>query len=127
MILGENGNPDEIVWFLLTSSNLSKAAWGCLEKKGQQLMIRSYELGVLVFPNLFRENADDTVIMLNTTTNDPFPCQSPDAEKRANIIVPVRLPYDLPLTPYEKDEQAWVWNIPRFEQDSVGEQYLLSV
>ena len=29
------------------SANLSKAAWGGLEKKGTQLKIRSYEIGVL--------------------------------------------------------------------------------
>ena len=29
---------------------MSKAAWGTLEKNGQQLMIRSYEIGVLFLP-----------------------------------------------------------------------------
>ncbi len=38
-------------WFLLTSSNLSKAAWGSLVKSGSQLMIRSYE--VLLSPTFF--------------------------------------------------------------------------
>ena len=33
------------------SSNLSKAAWGALEKKGVQLKIRSYEIGVLFLPS----------------------------------------------------------------------------
>lgn len=32
------------------SANLSKAAWGGLEKKGTQLKIRSYEIGVLFTP-----------------------------------------------------------------------------
>ena len=35
---------------LSLSSNLSKAAWGALEKKGAQLKIRSYEIGVLFLP-----------------------------------------------------------------------------
>lgn len=35
------------------SANLSKAAWGALEKNGAQLMIRSYELGVLFLPSAF--------------------------------------------------------------------------
>ncbi|XP_064427539.1 tyrosyl-DNA phosphodiesterase 1 isoform X3 [Mirounga angustirostris] len=34
-------------------ANLSKAAWGALEKNGTQLMIRSYELGVLFLPSAF--------------------------------------------------------------------------
>lgn len=33
------------------SANLSKAAWGALEKKGTQLKIRSYEIGVLYLPS----------------------------------------------------------------------------
>ncbi|KAK4821991.1 hypothetical protein QYF61_006239, partial [Mycteria americana] len=48
-------SPDfqKIAWFLVTSANLSKAAWGALEKNGTQLMIRSYELGVLFMPSAF--------------------------------------------------------------------------
>lgn len=38
----------QMAWFLLTSANLSKAAWGALEKNNSQLMIRSYEAGVLI-------------------------------------------------------------------------------
>lgn len=34
----------------MCSANLSKAAWGCLEKKATQLKIRSYEIGVLFLP-----------------------------------------------------------------------------
>jgi tyrosyl-DNA phosphodiesterase-1 len=44
-------NDQKIAWFLLTSSNLSKAAWGALQKNNSQLMIRSYELGVLFLPS----------------------------------------------------------------------------
>ena len=36
----------------IDSSNLSKAAWGALEKQESQLMIRSYELGVLFLPQV---------------------------------------------------------------------------
>eukprot|EP00878_Enallax_costatus_P031898 GHUV01034960.1.p1 GENE.GHUV01034960.1~~GHUV01034960.1.p1 ORF type:complete len:239 (+),score=71.93 GHUV01034960.1:371-1087(+) len=49
----------ELSWWLVTSHNLSKAAWGSLQvcQRGphrgqQQLMIRSYELGVLATPQL---------------------------------------------------------------------------
>jgi len=38
-----------VVYF---SSNLSKAAWGAFEKQETQLMIRSYELGVLFLPEV---------------------------------------------------------------------------
>jgi len=42
---------DVISWFLLTSANLSKPAWGVL--RDGAISIQSYELGVLVFPSLF--------------------------------------------------------------------------
>ncbi|GMS96156.1 hypothetical protein PENTCL1PPCAC_18331 [Pristionchus entomophagus] len=35
-------------WQIVTSANLSKAAWGTLQKNGGQLMIRSFEIGVLI-------------------------------------------------------------------------------
>ena len=42
---------DERHCAFVVSSNLSKAAWGALEKKGSQLKIRSYEIGVLFLPS----------------------------------------------------------------------------
>jgi hypothetical protein len=42
----------DVAWFLLTSSNLSKAAWGSLQRNDTQLMVRSYEVGVLFLPSL---------------------------------------------------------------------------
>jgi hypothetical protein len=41
-----------LAWTLLTSHNLSKVAWGKLEKKGTQLCIESYEVGVRMPPML---------------------------------------------------------------------------
>lgn len=38
-------------WFLLTSANLSKAAWGKYEKNETQMFIMSYEIGVLFLPS----------------------------------------------------------------------------
>uniref|UniRef100_F7FWW5 Tyrosyl-DNA phosphodiesterase 1 n=1 Tax=Callithrix jacchus TaxID=9483 RepID=F7FWW5_CALJA len=58
-------SPDfsKIAWFLITSANLSKAAWGALEKNGTQLMIRSYELGVLFLPSAFIGHGYGTFLM----------------------------------------------------------------
>jgi hypothetical protein len=41
----------ELQFLLMTSCNLSKAAWGELQKKDSQLCIRSWELGVLLLPS----------------------------------------------------------------------------
>lgn len=42
-----------IAWHLLTSANLSRAAWGEYQKDRTQLHIKSYELGILLCPALF--------------------------------------------------------------------------
>ena len=38
-------------WFLLTSANLSQAAWGKKQHSGRVLYIKSYEMGVLFLPS----------------------------------------------------------------------------
>ncbi len=38
---------------ILRSANLSKLPWGALEKNSTQIMVRSYELGVLYLPSAF--------------------------------------------------------------------------
>ncbi|XP_042898012.1 tyrosyl-DNA phosphodiesterase 1 [Parasteatoda tepidariorum] len=86
----------KIAWFLVTSANLSKAAWGALEKKGSQFMIRSYELGVLFLPKYFGKEV----------------FSSPMGNNFSNIF-PV--PYDIPLQPYSKDDQPWIWDIPHIK------------
>lgn len=43
-----------IAWHLLTSANLSRAAWGEYQKDRTQLHIKSYELGVFLCPSLFQ-------------------------------------------------------------------------
>ncbi|XP_060577228.1 tyrosyl-DNA phosphodiesterase 1-like isoform X2 [Ruditapes philippinarum] len=84
-------------WFLVTSANLSKAAWGALEKKGAQLMIRSYEIGVLFLPKFFDEG-------------EIFPITSdPESAATTNKFL---LPYDLPPTIYDKTDRPWMWDIP---------------
>lgn len=91
-------------WFLLTSANLSKAAWGTLEKNSSQLMIRSYELGVLFIPNCFEMSE--------------FPILKPDGSPSVGAF-PV--PFDLPPTPYASDDKPWMWDVPRMEKpDSHG-------
>ncbi|NXN11546.1 TYDP1 phosphodiesterase, partial [Indicator maculatus] len=95
-------SPDfqKIAWFLVTSANLSKAAWGALEKNGTQLMIRSYELGVLFLPSAFGLDKGYFHVrgkMLSGSSNSEthFP-----------------VPYDLPPKQYGNKDQPWIWNIP---------------
>lgn len=93
-------SPDftQLAWFLITSANLSKAAWGALEKNNTQVMVRSYELGVLYVPSAF--NMKTFPVQKN-----PFPVSS-----STSVGFPV--PFDLPPTPYSTKDQPWIWNIP---------------
>ncbi|XP_074677671.1 tyrosyl-DNA phosphodiesterase 1 isoform X2 [Strix aluco] len=90
----------KIAWFLVTSANLSKAAWGALEKNGTQLMIRSYELGVLFMPSAFGLDKGYFHVRgkMLSESND------------SATYFPV--PYDLPPEQYGSKDQPWIWNIP---------------
>ncbi|CAL7936924.1 unnamed protein product [Xylocopa violacea] len=84
-------SPDlkKIPWFVLTSANLSKAAWGKIGKD-QTHYIMNYEAGVVFIPHF---------IVQSTT----FPIQ----EEEAGIPV-FPIPYDLPLTRYRSEDKPFV-------------------
>lgn len=93
-------------WFVSTSANLSKAAWGALEKNQSQLFIRSYELGVLFVPRFFSRKEDYFEI---SGQDGGFP-----------------FPVDLPLTPYGQFDKPWLWDVnydKETEVDSHGRSW----
>uniref|UniRef100_A0AAV2LLM8 Tyrosyl-DNA phosphodiesterase 1 n=1 Tax=Knipowitschia caucasica TaxID=637954 RepID=A0AAV2LLM8_KNICA len=91
-------SPDfsELAWYCITSANLSKAAWGALEKNNTQIMVRSYELGVLFLPSAYN-------MKTFPIQRHPFPVSSPSTG------FPV--PFDLPPTSYSSKDQPWMWNM----------------
>ncbi len=92
----ENNTVD---WVILTSANLSKAAWGTYQKNQTQFMIRSYELGVLLLP---------TPPSSSLVVNEKLP-----------------LPYTFPLSTYQPSEdEPWIWDIVREDPDGYGDRYL---
>lgn len=95
-------SPDfgELAWFLVTSANLSKAAWGTLEKNGFQLMIRSYELGVLYLPEAFGMESGRFLVR-----------RDPSLDCKPSVM-PFPVPYDLPPQRYGNRDRPWIWNIP---------------
>lgn len=117
--------PHRLPWFLLTSANLSKAAWGELQKDATQLAIRSYELGLLFLPSLLR-NAP--ALLFSLTPENPvyksLPITNPESvtfhstatplegdevpvagEGELQVFFPV--PYSLPPVKYEKGVEPW--------------------
>ena len=98
------GVPHRLPWFMLTSANLSGAAWGVLQKGASQLTIRSYELGLLFLPSLLRnahalrfsltpdrplhQNVPagpfDEISLLSTAAPAPVPVLTADEEVQGN-------------------------------------------
>ncbi|XP_011315263.1 probable tyrosyl-DNA phosphodiesterase [Fopius arisanus] len=83
-------SPDfkRIPWVVITSANLSKAAWGWGGKATNTIL--SYEAGVVFFPKF----------VTNSTT---FPIREPDETGTP----PFPLPYDVPLTPYGPQDKIF--------------------
>jgi tyrosyl-DNA phosphodiesterase-1 len=68
--------PPKLAWVFLGSHNLSGAAWGKFEKNQTQLNVRSYELGVLLAPNLVgarNEKSPFCAVAASLASVAPFP------------------------------------------------------
>ncbi|XP_062189183.1 tyrosyl-DNA phosphodiesterase 1 isoform X3 [Phragmites australis] len=126
-------NGQNIAWFLLTSSNLSKAAWGALQKNNTQLMIRSYELGVLFLPQTLqcvrqfscteknRSNLGSLVVGEKIKTKLVTLCWKGDEEKELSTeIVRLPVPYQLPPQPYGSEDVPWSWDRRYTKKDVYG-------
>ena len=122
-----------IDWALLTSANLSTQAWGGAEHpQRKEVRICSYEIGVMVWPDLFRESEDEEVQMVPvfktdlptgedvaTTQNLDEGAQVETSSKRRRIIG-WRMPYDLPLVKYEAHDIPWSNAVAHNEPDWMG-------
>ncbi|KAI9171204.1 putative tyrosyl-DNA phosphodiesterase [Paramyrothecium foliicola] len=101
-----------IDWAMLTSANLSKQAWGDAVQTSGEFRIASWEIGVLLWPQLFGED----VSMVGTFRTD-----SPDSDAGGTkTTIGLRIPYSLPLQQYGKDEVPWVATIAHAEPDRLG-------
>ncbi|KAF8567902.1 hypothetical protein P879_02787 [Paragonimus westermani] len=111
-------------WFLLTSANLSKSAWGAYEKDHTQLMIRSYELGVLFLPEKFQNGANCFTVTTPSdrpkTAMNSSSSGSSDKIKPTNAAIPFPVPYDLPPVPYNSDDEPWLIDVPHEKPDVFG-------
>ena len=110
-------NQSTIDWALTTSANLSKQAWGEVAKPSGECRISSYEIGVLVWPALFADNA----IMKPLFGTDEPAVADIEAGK---TVVGFRMPYNLPLQPYAADEIPWVASQTHEEPDWKGQMWV---
>ncbi|KAI0111449.1 phospholipase D/nuclease [Daldinia grandis] len=101
-----------IDWALLTSANLSQQAWGEGANTGQ-IRIASWEIGVLVWPELFADRAK----MIGTFKTD---IPTKEALDGSEALVGLRIPYSLPLQKYGDNEVPWVATASYTEPDCMG-------
>lgn len=111
-------NGASIDWALLTSANLSKQAWGEASRKPSgDVRIASWEIGVLIWPNLIEKDS----IMVPALRKDTPTLATPETRQRqATRIVGVRVPYSLPLQQYAIGEVPWVATMTHRQPDQFG-------
>ncbi|KAL6955677.1 tyrosyl-DNA phosphodiesterase 1 [Sarracenia purpurea var. burkii] len=126
-----------LAWLLLTSANLSKAAWGALQKNNSQLMIRSYELGVLFTPSLIKHASGFSCTDDGIPSEDKYGKSSKSCEvKRTKLVtlagqgskntdssevIPLPVPYELPPKPYSSEDIPWSWDRRYHKKDVYGQ------
>ncbi|CAM9812363.1 unnamed protein product [Sphacelaria rigidula] len=136
---------DEVAWFLLTSSNLSRSAWGFLDKNSTQLNVRSFEMGVMFLPSLLGGELNgregDGVDGGDTRDATKFTCTPGEMgltqrlplsygipAGKAIPLAQLPLPYVLPAPRYnyQGGDRPWVWDREYAIPDKFGRTWPLS-
>lgn len=113
---------ESIDWVIVTSANLSTQAWGAAVNAQGEVRICSWEIGVVVWPGLYVGDSPDT------KTAKMVPCfkrdRPPETESRIeDVLVGLRMPYDLPLTPYGPQDEPWCATASHMEPDWLGQTW----
>ena len=111
-----------IDWAMMTSANLSTQAWGSTTKEGQ-VRVCSYEIGILVWPALWDDEDTGTKAEMVPIFQKDMPDEDERDEESGMIKVGWRMPYDLPLVPYEEGEMPWCASEPCAEPDWMGRSW----
>ncbi|TYJ12942.1 hypothetical protein E1A91_A10G016300v1 [Gossypium mustelinum] len=127
-----------LAWFLLTSANLSKAAWGALQKNNSQLMIRSYELGVLFLPSRIKVDGPSREFSCtdkagsskgtgkSKSSGNPIPAMTKLVTlawqgSKTSEVIQLPVPYELPPGPYSSQDIPWSWDRRYSKKDVYGQ------
>jgi tyrosyl-DNA phosphodiesterase 1 len=111
-----------ISWALLTSANLSTQAWGSLPDQDRDVRISSYEVGVLVWPDLLKED-DQAVRLVPAFGNNEVRSEG----NSPAMSVPFRMPYGLPLIPYESSQEPWTTDAKHTRPDRFGKGWAVEM
>ena len=126
----------KIDWAMMTSANLSTQAWGAACSVAGEVRVCSYEIGIVVWPQLWDEDdKPGSAEMIPVFQRDvPSPATANCNAVNGNITsdddnhengkiktrIGWRMPYDLPLVPYQKEEMPWCASAPCLEPDWMG-------
>lgn len=117
----------KIDWAMLTSANLSTQAWGSgfgnlsgrlMEQGEGEVRICSYEAGVVVYPELFKDCEEDVEMV------PVFKRDMPDVDGVGRKkVVGLRMAYDLPIKPYGENDLPWCATMSYGEVDWRGQSW----
>jgi len=94
-------------WFVVTSHNLSKAAWGEVQNRREQgltLTIQHWELGVFISPSTL--GCKTMGPLVHSTTGGGKPKGNNGTKKNRHALIP--LPYKSSPEKYSPTDRAWV-------------------
>lgn len=106
---------DSIDWAMVTSANLSTQAWGAVPNAHGEVRICSWEIGVIVWPDLYEGEGTKMVPCFKQDLPEKL-----DKQGSSQTIIGLRMPYDLPLTPYSRDDVPWCVTATHTEPDWLG-------
>jgi tyrosyl-DNA phosphodiesterase 1 len=120
-------------WFVLTSHNISSAAWGQLQKKNRQLFVRHWELGIFLSPQTLgcrrlvpyssslssshRPTSNGAALSSSTGENDD------DDDDIATVPLPY-LFHPEPYQPGNDGDEPWAWDKVFTKSDAWGRRGL---
>ncbi|KAI0204875.1 tyrosyl-DNA phosphodiesterase [Astrocystis sublimbata] len=109
-----------IDWAMLTSANISKQAWGEATNKAGEARVASWEIGVLVWPEVLTGDAEAKMVGTFKTNDTGQGGRNGD---EGSPVVGLRIPYDLPLQRYGDSEMPWVATMRYTEPDWMGQTW----
>ncbi|KAI9774688.1 MAG: hypothetical protein M1840_002937 [Geoglossum simile] len=120
---------NRIDWAMVTSANLSTQAWGAAPNASREVRICSWEIGVLVWPELWKERGglsghSEGIDMAPAFMQDLPSIKSSDGGgSEMRTIVGLRMPYGLPPVQYAEDSMPWCATSSYAEPDWRGMTY----
>ncbi|KAL1885701.1 hypothetical protein Plec18167_001196 [Paecilomyces lecythidis] len=120
---------DRIDWAMVTSANLSTQAWGAAPNANGEVRICSWEIGVIVWPELFvgSENNGKAEMVpcfkRDTPSSELIEVLEGQDSTAPSAIVGFRMPYDLPLVPYSATDIPWCATSSHSEPDWLGQTW----